>query len=337
MAILILIIGFFFLILFMPKSLTSEEETVFNVEKGEGSREIALNLEKEGLINWAPLFRLYVLMTGVSGELQAGKYLISSSMNISMIAAKFTEGDVMKEKITIIEGWNLREVGFYFENQGMFQAEELWELAGFPAIDYSKVSDLPKPKDFSQNFDFLKEKPKNVGLEGYLFPDTYEIREGATLEEIVEKMLSNFDKKLTSGLKTEIARQGKTIFEIITMASLIEKEVRNKEDKELVSGILWTRLNYGIPLQVDASISYITGIQTIKISKEDTQVDSAFNTYMYRGLPLGPICSPGLESITAAIYPKDSQYLYYLSTPEGETIFSRTLEEHNIAKAKYLK
>jgi UPF0755 protein len=334
---LIIVVGFLIFGFYVPKNPFSEKEIIFNIEKGEGSKEIAFNLKKEDLIRDDKLFRFYVLTTGVLGKLQAGTYLLSPSMNIPKIAVKFAEGDVVKEKITIIESWNLREIGFYFENKGMFMAEELWEIAGFPAIDYSKAIDLPKPKDFSQDFEFLKEKPEKVGFEGYLFPDTYEIREGATLEEIVEKMLSNFDKKLTSDLREEIANQGKTIFEIITMASLIEKEVKTKEDRELVSGILWKRLENDIPLQVDATITYLTGKKNIKISKEETQIDSAFNTYMYQGLPLGPICNPGLESILAARYPKSSQYLYYLSTPEGETIFSKTLEEHNIAKAKYLK
>ena len=149
-------------------------------------------------------------------------------------------------------------------------------------------------------------------------------------------MRDNFDKKLTTDLREEIQKQGKTIFEIVTMASLIEKEVREKEDKEIVSGILWKRLKNNIPLQVDATISYITGKQTTKISREETQIDSPYNTYKYLGLPIGPICNPGIDSIKAAIYPKNSQHWYYLSTSEGKTIFSETLEEHNLAKAKYL-
>ena len=174
-------------------------------------------------------------------------------------------------------------------------------------------------------------------LEGFLFPDTYQFPLGVSGEEVVRKMKENFEKKLTPDLREEIERQGKTIFEVVTMASLIEKEVKTKEDKELVSGILWERLKNKIPLQVDATITYITGKNDIKVSVEETKIDSPYNTYKYLGLPKGPICNPGLESILAAIYPKKSEYWYYLSTPEGETIFSKTLEEHNIAKAKYLK
>jgi len=323
--------------IYSPKNTSLEKEVIFNIEKGEGSRDIALNLEKEGLIRWGPVLRVYVLIKGVPGKLQAGSYLLSPSMNISEIVEKFVKGEAIKEKIIIIEGWNLRDIGFYLENKGMFQAEELWEIAGFPATDYSKVKDLPTPKDFSSEYDFLEEKPKNIGLEGYLFPDTYETNKMVDIEEIVRKMLNNFDKKLTSELKEEINKQGKTIFEIITIASLIEKEVKTKEDKELVSGVLWKRLKNGIPLQIDSTISYITGKQTTKISREETKIDSPYNTYKYRGLPLGPISNPGLESILTAVYPESSNYWYYLSTPEGETIFSKTLEEHNIAKNTYLK
>ena len=114
-----------------------------------------------------------------------------------------------------------------------------------------------------------------------------------------------------------------------------EKEVKSFEERKLVAGILWKRLKGNVPLQVDATISYITGKKTTKISKEETQIDSPFNTYKYKGLPLGPICNPSLDSIIASLYPENSEYWYYLSAPDGKTIFSKTLEEHNIAKTKY--
>ena len=283
--------------IYAPADFGSEGEIIFKIEKGQGSKEIALNLEKKGLITWAPIFRMYVLVTGKSKKLKAGDYLFSEPMNIQDIVKKIVIGDIIKEKITIIEGWNLKDIGFYFEQKGMFQAEELWEFRD---------------------------------LEGYLFPDTYWVRRDESLAEIVQKMKDNFEKK-TAPHRSEISK------ETIIMASLIEKEVSKKDDKELVSGILWKRLRADIHLQVDATISYITGKKTTKISKEETQIDSPYNTYLYKGLPPGPISNPGLESILAAAYPKDSEFWYYLSTPEGKTVFSKTLEEHNLAKAKYLK
>jgi UPF0755 protein len=323
--------------IYLPKDLGSSEELSFLIEKGESVFQIADKLEAQNFIKNKFYFELYVFLTASAAKLKAGEYLLSSSMTIPEITEKITSGDIVKQRITIIEGWNLRDIGWYFENRGMFQAEELFELVGFPLIDYSENRDLPEPRDFSEEFGFLKDKLRNVNLEGYLFPDTYEILKGETLEEIVKKMLKNFDKKLDLKLKEEINLQERTIFEIVTMASILEKEVQTLEDKKTVSGILWKRLKNSMPLQVDATITYITGKKTTKVSKKDTEIDSPYNTYRYKGLPLGPICNPGLESIMAAIYPIDSEYWYYLSIPTGETIFSKTLEEHNLAKAKYLK
>lgn len=323
--------------IYLPKDSASQIEKLFLIERGQGIEEISVNLEKEGLIKDKVFLKMYVFLKGRTRKLQAGGYLISPSMTIPEITEKLVSGEIVEEKIVIIEGWNIKDIAWHLENKGMFQTEELFELAGFPMINYSEVTDLPEPKDFSQEYDFLKDKPKNLGLEGYLFPDTYYVSRGIAIEEIVEMMLDNFDKKLTADLRREIFDQEKTIFEIITVASLIEKEVRTIEDKKIVSGVLWKRLKSGIPLQVDASIVYITGKKTTKISKEETWIDSPYNTYKYQGLPLGPISNPGFESILASVYYEDSDYLYYLSTPGGETIFSQTLEEHNIAKAKYLR
>ena len=316
---IILIVSFFVIFLgiwlwqgiYFTKTENSQIKKIFLIEKGQGIEKISFNLQKENLIKNKWSFLVYVFLKGDSKKLQAGEYLLSLSQTIPEITEKFVFGDVVKEKIIIIEGWNLRDIGWYFENKGICQAEELYDQA--------------------------EELYGLENLEGYLFPDTYEIRKSDTFKEIVKKMLDNFNEKLTSELREEIKNQGKTISEIITMASLLEKEVRTSTDKKIVSGILWKRMSHNIPLQVDATIVYITGKQTIKISKEDLKIDSPYNTYKFRGLPIAPISNPGLESIKAAIYPEDSGYFYYLSTPEGKTIFSKTLKEHNFAKQKYLK
>jgi len=323
--------------IFLVKDSNLREEKFFLVEKGESAFQIGKNLEKEGLIKNRFFFDFYIVLKLSQKKLQAGEYSLNPSMNISKIAQKIISGDVAKEILTIPEGWNLRDIGWYLEGKGMFQVEELFELVGFPLIDYSITKDLPKPKDFSADFDFLKDKPKTINLEGYLFPDTYYINRGANLEEIVRKMLDNFGQKLTIDLRNEIKKQKKTIFDIVRMASLIEKEIKTLEDKKLVSGILWKRLKNKIPLQVDATITYITGKKDTGVSKAETEINSLYNTYKYQGLPLGPISNPGLDSILAAIYPENSQYWYYLSNSDGQTIFSKTLEEHNYAKAKYLR
>ena len=306
----------------MPKDFGSQSEKFFLIKKGEGLEEISSNLEKEGFIKSKFFFEAYLIFKKEAKNLKAGGYLLSTSMNIPEISRKFVSGEIAKEEITVIEGWNLKDIAGYLEEKGIISSGEFLEITN---------------SDFSKGYDFLNDKPKNLGLEGYLFPDTYLVNRGFVVEEIIRMMLGNFNEKLTPDLREEIYLQKKTIFEIITMASLVEKEVKSAEDKKIVAGILWKRMEEGIPLQVDATIAYITGKKTTKISREETRIDSPYNTYKYKGLPLGPICNPGFESILSSVYYINSEYLYYLSTPEGKTIFSRTLEEHNIAKEKYLK
>jgi len=313
---------FFCLNVYFPLEPGSNKIVDFIVRNGEGGKEISINLKNEGLIRYSSFFRAYILFRGVSHQLQAGNYELSSGMAIPAMVSKMVRGEIKTEKITIIEGWNLKDIADYFEEQKICTKEEFLNLT---------------KKDFSQGLDFLKDKPKSLDLEGYFFPDTYEVIPGTDPEDIIKKILSNFDEKLTSDLRTEIAKQKKTIFEIITMASMIEKEVKTLEDKKIVSGILWKRLEVDMPLQVDATVNYITGKNDDGASYDDIAIDSSYNTYKYAGLPKGPISNPGIESIIAAIYPKKSDYWYYLSTPSGKTIFSKTFKEHSIAQDKYLK
>lgn len=269
-----IIVAFFILAVCLPKNPSSQKEEFFTIEKGEGSKDIAQNLEQGGLIRWKLVFRVYVLIRGTSEKMQAGLYKISPSMGILTIAEKFASGDIATQTITIPEG---------------FTAEQIWErLQVLPG--YDKTTDLAALEEF----------------EGMLFPDTYQIPYNLPLNKVIEMMIDNFWKK-NEGLDTT--------HQVIVMASLLEKELKTKEDKEVASGILWKRIMVGMPLQVDVDMW----------------------TYQNTGLPEKPICNPGLDSILAALNPEESPYWYYLSTPEGKTIFSKTLTEHNIAKAKYLR
>ena len=302
--------------IYLPKEPNYSGKILFLVNKGEGLKQIANNLKKEGLIKSALLFRIYAAGRNSAGRLQAGTYKLSPSMNFPEILRKFVSGESEKIKITIPEGYTKDQIVELFSKNGV-DTEDLLKL---------------KIGDFQEEFDFLKDAPKNVSLEGFLFPDTYFFELNPSEKEIAETLLKNFDRKLTFNLREAIRSQKKTIFEVVVMASLVEKEVKSFKDKKLVSGILWKRLENSIPLQVDATITFLTGKKTTKISKKETQIDSPFNTYKYKGLPPTPICNPGLESIEAAVYPKDSGYWYYLSTADGKTIFSKTLKDHNIAK-----
>lgn len=328
---------FTFFLFFAPADSTPSPPVLFSVYKGQSSNDIARALRYQGLIRSETAFTVYIRITGIGKQLKAGEYELNSSMNVHVIAQKLVRGEISKELLTIPEGWNLRDIAARFAEKELSTQEELFAAAGIPGKDYAKDNAALLPTDFSAEYAFLAEKPKGVGLEGYLFPDTYHLPKGSTIEDIVKQILENFDRKFTADMRAQILEQEKTIFEIVTMASLIEKEVQTEEDKHVVSGILWKRIDAGMPLQVNATISYITGKKSIKVSIQETQIDSRYNTYKYKGLPLGPIANPGLESIQAALEPISSPYWYYLSTPAGKTIFSKTLEEHSQAKAKYLK
>ncbi len=308
---------------YVPVNPDSHEMVVFTVEKGWGDDDIAGNLQELGIIRSEDFFKFYAILSLKHSALKAGKYNLSPKMSIYEIANKMAKGDIIRNKLIILEGWDEKDIGKYLESKGICSQDDFASLV---------------KKDYSAEFVFLKDKPKDADLEGYLFPDTYEISEGESCQDVIDTMLSNFDKKLTPELRTEIESDPegapKSIFDIVTMASIIEKEVRTLSDKKIVSGILWKRLAIGMPLQLDSTINYITEKNDPSVLTRDTKIDSPYNTYKYKGLPAGPISNPGIDSITAAIYPTKTNYLYWLS--DGITHFSETLEQHNEAKSKYL-
>ncbi len=281
-------------------------EQTFIIEKGDGLEKIANNLEKDGIIRNSVWFTAYVFYKGWAGHLQAGEYSLGSNLNIVQITDRIFKGDVIPEeiKITIPEGFNLKQIDARLTEAGLIEAGEL---------------------------------SIQSHLEGYLFPDTYEFNKKIDLDEIINIIKENFDKKLDADLINEIKKQKKTIEEIIIMASLIEKEVPLYEDSRIVSGVFWNRLSVNYPLQSCATIAYALGKDKWIYSIEDTKIDSPYNTYENIGLPPGPICNPGLLAIKAAIYPQYTDYYFFLSKPSGETVFSKTFEEHQENMAKYLK
>ena len=316
------------------------QDVQFSISSGESVEKIGENLVEANLIKSKFYFKVYVRWNGLEAKLQAGEYVLNPAISIKEIVKILTGGETLSKErtIKIIEGWNIREISQYFEREGMFQSEELLELIGFPQVDYRYNKDMPTPKNYSADFDFLADKPAYYSLEGYLFPDTYRIFKDAALDDIVLKMLDNFSQKLTPEMREDIKRQGKTIYEIVTMASLLEKEVKTEEDMKIVSGIFWDRIKNRQALESCATLAYVLGVNKPQYTTEDTKIDSPYNTYQNRGLPPGPISNPGLKAIRAAIYPEYTDYNYFLSRPDtGETDFSETYEEHIRKKAKYLK
>ncbi|MEK7578580.1 MAG: endolytic transglycosylase MltG [Patescibacteria group bacterium] len=294
-----------------------KEPVIFKVEKGDSAKIIAENLKNAGLIKNPFLFRLYVFLALSQYSLKPGEYEFSSAMPIREIADSIVIGGTNEVLITIPEGFTLKQV------------EER-----FVAAKLSKPGEIVNYR-FAVAPPILTDKPKPASLEGYLFPDTYRFFKDSILSDVIGKMVGNLSNKLTPDLKIAIKNSPYSTYEILTMASLIEKEVPKDSDRPIVAGLLWKRLKAGVPLQVDATLVYVTGRQ--EIFEADKKINSSYNTYFYRGLPKGPIANPGLSAIKAAIFPETSPYWYYLSTKDGTTIFSKTLDEHNRNRAIYLK
>ena len=309
-----------------PISQNSAEKN-FVIEKGEGVKEIATDLEKNGLIKSAFYFETYVWREKIEKKLQAGEYLLRENMPVSEIVEILIKGEIIfnQKKITIIEGWRINDIGKYLQENKIISAKEFETAA----------KGWRGGKNYQ--YDFLKNLPAKANLEGFLFPDTYFIYEDASAEEVIDKMLKNFDKSLTKEMRDEIEKQNKSIFEIITMAGILEKEVRTDEDRKIVAGIFYKRIEEGVPLESCATIAYILEKDKRQYSFEDTRIKSLYNTYLNKGLPPGPICNPGENAIKAAIWPEKSEYNFFRSKENGETVFSKTLEEHNSAKAKWVK
>lgn len=309
---------------------TSAETVPVTIESGDGVNDIADHIDGLGLIRSKTAFALYVMLEGLDGSLKAGTYDLSVSMSVEGIAATIVGGtDTSRETtVTFLEGWTINEMGSALEEKDMMTAEAFADAAN--VTDSRDI--IP-----GEPYAFLTSKPDDHGLEGYLFPDTYRLYVDATPASVVQKLLMNFDAKLTDELRDEIAASRHTIHEIVTMASVLESEVRTDTDKALVADIFWRRIDAGIPMQSDATVNYVTGKDLAQPTIADTETDNPYNTYQYQGLPPGPIGNPGLASIVAAIHPEPNDNWYYLSTPEGETVYSGTFEEHKANKARYLQ
>lgn len=324
--------GYYFYEGIYKRSGTPKVEKAFVVGKGEGAKQVAVDLSDEKLISDPYPFLAYLFLTNNSKNIKAGPYALNSRMSGKEIADILTGGQTATTKITVIEGWDIGQIAVYLQSQKITTQAALYKATGNQTVS-PKLS-----VDIYGRFSSLQDKPKTASLEGYLFPETYYLENNINAESIVINMLSELDNKITPQMRADIAKQKKSVFEIITMASIIEKEVKTLSDKKMVSGVLWNRIKIGQALQADATVLYALDQDGAdKVYTKYTEIDSPYNTYKYRGLPVGPICNPGIDSIMAAIYPTPSDYYYYLSKPDGTTVFSKTLEEHNIAKAKYLK
>ncbi len=327
------LLGFYFI--FLSKN---NNETNISINKGWGLKRIADELYSHKVIKNRFYFEVYAWFTDQAKKIKAGNYIFEKDLNAYEIMKIVTEGRIVKDEVvvTIPEGYNIYQIADKLKQVGLDRDGQFLILAKQPEKFAAKYKFLDCGSDTVKFFGCPAD------LEGYLFPDTYFFSKEAMAKEIIEKFLDNFENKILSKFFYAIYNSRRSLKDFVIMASLLEKEIRNLDDMPLVSGILWKRFDAGIALQVDASVIYAKCLQNISACKinepslKDLGISSPYNTYLKIGLPPGAIANPGLKTIEASIYPQDSDYWYYLSAKDGTTIFSKTLEEHNRNKAKYL-
>lgn len=325
--ILILILFGFSMLHYMTRSSRSNNtvEQAFVIEKGEDLVIVGKKLANEDLVTSRWLFYYYAWKEKLRGKIIAGEYQIDPSSSIADISFRITEGESKVKhkdsvKVTFPEGWTIEKMTNRLNKNNL------------PGDEFNKLAKNPS-QEILTKFTFV---PEGKSLEGFLFPDTYIFTTDATAENIIIKMLSNFDKKVSSDIRDDLAAEEKSLYEVLIFASVVEGEVPSDADRGIVAGIFKNRLDIGMALQSDATIDYIKGEAEIKHTLADLEIDSPYNTYMYPGLPPGPINNPSLASIEAAIDPSETDYMYFLNNATtGETVFSKTFEEHVVNKGRH--
>ena len=288
-------------------------EQFVEIPTGTGSMAMGKRLADAGVIRSPTSFRIAVWMRGSGRRLQAGEYRFDRAMTTAEVVDKIARGDVYVRTITFREGLTNREMAGLFEAAGFGTTDEFLKAAGNAQL----IHDVdPAARD----------------LEGYLFPDTYTLQRKTTAAQLVERMVARFKKAFTAELRENAAAGGRTIRELVTLASLVEKETGKEEERPIVAGVYANRLRIRMPLQCDPTVIYAlmrAGRYDGNIRRDDLQVDSPYNTYRYPGLPPGPIAAPGEASLRAAAAPASVPYLYFVSRNDGSHVFSTTLDEHN--------
>lgn len=296
---------------------------IITIDHGLGVNEILFELKKQGAVKNIFETKVYIAAKGIGDSMRAGTYEFSESISTARVIKIIskTGGQEREVPLTLIEGWTIDDMAIYIS-----RIEEL-------SITEESFISAAQSKKYESSI--ITHIPKERTLEGYLFPDTYRVFIDITAAELVEKMLNTFDEKVAIPLKNDFSNNKRTFDEIIILASILEKELKTLEDKKKAADVFLKRLEKGIALQADSTVNYVTGKNVTRASQNDILIDSPYNTYKYRGLPPGPISTPGLDSIFAALNPEKNNYYYFLTTLDGRALFSETLEEHNNYKRTY--
>lgn len=286
------------------------------IEDGMSAGEIALLLEKNQLIRNADSFSSTVKRQRVQNSLQAGEYEFVTGMTLNEIIDKIVKGEVLHVKVTIPEGYNVKQIAALLAEKKLVTESEF----------------LKKAEDYTP-YDYMKTNNELVDYkaEGFLFPSTYNITPGTSADDILAMLTREFNNQLTVDMRKKIVEKNLSIREFVILASLVEKEAAVAEDRKYISKVFLNRLEIDMPLQSCATIQYILGEVKPELTIADTQRPSPYNTYIHDGLPPGPIANPGLLSMKSVINPAQDNYLYFVAKRDGKHIFSRTYAEHLVA------
>lgn len=306
----------------------------FVVPPGAPAKTIAQDLQATGLISDALLFEAYVRAGGLAGQLEAGEYTLNATMTIPEIAAALLNSVAPGVTLAVRPGWRVEQTADYLTQSGVIDGEEYRRAA--LAADLSGLA----PED-RQRYSFLQFLPAGQSLEGYLYPDSFQVpRDGATAADLLQRQLNEFEERVMPVYWEAIAQGASTmdLHSVLTVASIVEREAVLDEERPIIAGVYLNRLARGMRLEADPTVQYAMGFQpasgqwwkTPVFLEEYSQVISPYNTYLNAGLPPGPIAAPRLASIQAALDPTQHDYLYFVAEPggTGRHVFARTFEEH---------
>ena len=305
---------------FQPVDETDQQIETVIIPKGSSTAAIGQILAEKNLIKNALVFQYYAKYTGQDVDLKAGTFDLSKSLPLKDVIDILAIGNNLIDSVrfTIPEGLNVKQIADRLAEQGL--------------VDRERFLSLVKEGDF--DYDFIQQIPDNPNieykLEGYLFPETYEVRKEASEEEIIDKMLSQFAKEWLPDWDKQLAKKGLSLHELITLASIVEREVVVDAERPIVAGIFYNRLENSWLLQSCATVQFVLGKQRDTITFADLEIDNPYNTYVYAGLPPGPIGAPGRISIEAVVNPDENNYFFFVTKKDnsGEHFFSKTYEEH---------
>ncbi len=303
--------------------------TSVTVQKGQGVRAITAMLKQQGVIAHPWVMELQVKFSGATSSFQAGTFTLPAQVSIRSVVNTLTATPSVDAVTVLVPPKDLpaTDIGSLLESAGVISKEDF--MTSVQTTDSRTIVT-------GKSYPFLAGKPAGATLEGFLFPDTYTFYKHADAAHVLAKFLDAFQAKVADPLATQIQSSGHSLYEIITLASILDKEVKTDADRKVAAGIFWKRITMGMALQSDATIRYVVSKPTQTLTSDDLATPSPYNTYLNKGLPPGPIGNPSLSSIRAAASPEDSSYLYFITKADGSAVFSKTYDEHLANKAKYL-